>query len=106
MNNIYTIAVETNDMGWTKSDKNFTNSILANKYMRKVVARKIMYLRRHKYFIKKLQIFHDTNCTDIINLIYVVCDVDNTIVMFDEFRVQTATVFWNENDFELFPIKF
>lgn len=103
MENLYTIAIETNDMGWNKSDKAFVTSKLANAYMRKMIARHIWFLRRQNINISKLVIYKDNNNTNIIVLIY-----ENTdgVRVYNEYRVRDLIMYQTEKDFEQYPIQF
>lgn len=102
MNNVYTIILEMNDTGFRTSDKSFTTSKLANIYLRKVVARRIMFLRRSKIRIKYLNIYKEYDNTNTIELGFI---VDNKYERFD-YRITEIPVLETTDDFNKFPIQF
>lgn len=102
MNNVYTIMLEMNDTGFRTSDKSFTTSKLANIYLRKIVARRIMFLRSLNVNIKYLNVYKESNNTNIIELGFIA----NNKYQRRDYRITEIPVLETTDDFNKFPIQF
>ena len=106
MKTIYSLCSEINNNGQYNSDKNFSTPELANKYLRKLAAKTILYLRENKFKIRYVNVYKfDKN--DISFPATIEIGGFNNITGWERYdmRVQATVLFESEKEFDTFPIK-
>lgn len=106
MENIYTISMEHNNTGFVNSDKVFSTSELAYKYMIKISARIVRRLRNEKFNVKyihkgKLDANNTSFCATILLGGLKTCNWERY-----DIRVVVIPLLNSESDFDKYPIQF
>ena len=105
MKTIYSICSEINDNGQSNSDKNFSTPELANKYLRKLAAKTILYLRENKFKIRYVNVYKfDKNDISFPATIEIGgLNLEQGWMRYD-MRVKTSILFDSEDEFNKYPI--
>ena len=106
MKTIYSLCSEINNNGQYNSDKNFPTPELANKYLRKLAAKTILYLRENKFKIRYVNVYKfDKNNISFPATIEI--GAFNYVLgwMRYDIRVKTSVLFESEKEFDTFPIQ-
>jgi hypothetical protein len=102
----YSLCSEINNNGQYNSDKNFSTPELANKYLRKLAAKTILYLRENEFEIRYVNVYKfDKN--DISFPATIEIGGFNYALgwMRYDIRVKTSVLFEYEKEFNTFPIQ-
>ena len=107
MKTIYSLCSEINNNGQYNSDKNFPTPELANKYLRKLAANTVCYLRKRGFIVKYINVYKFDNKDNEFPATIEIGGFNN-INGWERYdmRVQATVLFESEKEFDTFPIRF
>ena len=106
MKTIYSICSEIDNNGLYNSDKNFYTPKLANKYLRKLAAKTILYLRENKFKLRYVNVYKFDKKEEEFPATIEIGGFNNALEwMRYDIRVKTTVLFESEKEFDTFPVQ-